>query len=155
MDSNLNPSAQRCPDGDNTVPLETVWHRSREHVGHRQWLEFFINIINIQIYYMYITCVHSVIKSQCFLIYLDPTHKPPFWPYLVEPSIVLTKVMVVKAESFPKRFTPGLHYVLLLQFSLWIWTSLDPIYPINYMYCTGLLTFLKKVTLRYFLKICV
>lgn len=37
VDQDLHPSAQRCTDGCDTLPLETVGHRSRQHVGHRQW----------------------------------------------------------------------------------------------------------------------
>lgn len=44
MDKNLYPSAQCCPDRDHTVPLETVRHWSEQHVGHRQWLERYIQV---------------------------------------------------------------------------------------------------------------
>lgn len=42
VDQNLYPSAKCCLVRDYTVPLETVRHWSRQHVGYRQWLVLYI-----------------------------------------------------------------------------------------------------------------
>lgn len=40
VDQDLHPSAQCCTDRCDALPLETVRHCGRQHVGHRQWLEY-------------------------------------------------------------------------------------------------------------------